>query len=131
MTSPPRASTKNKNVIIGGTIGGICAAAFIAGILVFAVKRNRKPSQVGAKRVELHGNNYKAEFDGENYRRELDVVNNRVELDAGEREGGGSSCAGERGEGNSSPRASERREGSGSSSTPTPSSTTSTTASTS
>ena len=54
----------NKNVIIGGVVGGVCGVALTAGILIFFLKRCQKPSQLESElgsdpvRAELNGTNY-------------------------------------------------------------------------
>lgn len=69
-TSSPQASSRsetkpNKNAIIGGVVGGVCAAALAAGILIFFVKRYRKPSQLD--KAEIGGECLRSELYGQNY----------------------------------------------------------------
>lgn len=56
-SNPKQVTKSNKNVIIGGAVGGVCVVALAVGILIFSVKRCRKPShdQPEPHNVELHG----------------------------------------------------------------------------
>ena len=78
-TPSPLAQThkSNKNVIIGGTIGGICAVVLIVGILIFFIKGYRKPDSdkveldgTGHSRYELYPTGLeRVELQGASYRR--------------------------------------------------------------
>lgn len=62
-----QATKSNKNAIIGGVIGSLCMVGLSTGILIFFVKRSRKPSKLESNTPELDGLKYRMELQGTNY----------------------------------------------------------------
>ena len=65
-----------KNAIIGGAVGGVCVLALTAGILIFYIKRYRKPRQQKPEKPELDGEDDRVELDGVKHIPELHGTSN-------------------------------------------------------